>query len=493
MFIKAARGRQIHLHDFNYSYPLPFEFLALIQDIWRLRENVEGYGDSFNTYFKSHSTDRLTIHQKRDGFKRILAVNEKQARIQGLFDFIAIPDKMSRDDNTGTWEVSFNYKFNYQRPDAIFCKYPISVHNQLIPAKYTDHINTELDYQYQTRYYDQDYEALSEFEQDTYIDQSRNSYKFFRIPEYDDFVFRENPSGTSTVFMALVEVEKDKKTLLNLNELGSIVIDPVILNYIKNNREKVVKHMQSFYLFSLWEDHYLKPQGYLELTEDLTLKSLYELDLRKQYRVRFSVNCEPLSLPYDEIVNLLEDREAFIKTINAINIMLRGNPDFQNFQITHISDWMLTELGFVLSGQHPGNQYGNAGKGYTGWPGASNWRDSMGKDGNSGNFLSGKDLKLIEDYIRKNYKDLWMTNVRGRRPSDEFWQKIIKLYYEDHRKPVPKDLRWRDLLFNLSIFDIYEFFKNKRHMMMTVQTTGIIAHPLDSWFGGNAFNHLNKG
>jgi len=136
MLTRTARGRDINLHDVDYTYVLPDAFTGLLLDVWTLRNAVSPCGDTPEDYVTRYGSNRLTLLTNRGGEHGILAISERQTQIQGFFDFVGIPDAPIRDQASGSWEIAFDYKFNYQRPDGISAHYPISVHNQLLPEKY---------------------------------------------------------------------------------------------------------------------------------------------------------------------------------------------------------------------------------------------------------------------------------------------------------------------------------------------------------------------
>lgn len=90
---RTAKNRDINMHDVNYSYTLPYQYLDVLEHIWTLRNNIAGYGDTFEKWFYSHMTDRITRVSNLAGKNGVLAIAEKQIGIQGLFDFEGVPEK----------------------------------------------------------------------------------------------------------------------------------------------------------------------------------------------------------------------------------------------------------------------------------------------------------------------------------------------------------------------------------------------------------------
>lgn len=359
MLLKTARGRDISLHDVKYTYPLPYPFVGLIEDIWSLREKVEGYNESFKDYFEKHASDRLTILANRAGEMRHLAISEKQTRIQGFFDFVGVPESPTRDDASGTWELSFSYKFSYQRPDAVYLHYPISVHNQLLPEKYLNYINTEPDPYFQNKYYSKSYEALSLFEGDHIAMATREPYPYITLPSFDDFKMETTAPGTATVLTALCFVEDDKHTLMDLKELGDYEIDSEILNFLKTESPYTTKLFHSFFYISVYRDEFPINDIEIELTSDLILRSKKPLDLRRVYHVRVSMLIEIGMAIQPALDRLSLYPSTLVKVLGAINELLKTDPDFNSLaHKKHIEKWELEAIYRVLSGGTRTNGFG---------------------------------------------------------------------------------------------------------------------------------------
>lgn len=328
MYIRTSRGRDINLHDFTYRYSLPQELITLIEIVHERREKVAPYGQTLDEYFKFHATDRFTLVSNQAGEALTLSVSEKANRIQGMFDFVGVPDSPTRDADTGTWELSFTYKFSYQQPRSMYIRYPVMVHNQLLPPEYTRDLYNVVDYEQHPQTYDKFWKSMSFFESDKNAHRTRKENPYFRIPFFDDFRLNAVASYTGTVFTALCEVESDQRTLLNLNELGDLVLDPDVLEFIIAEASFVNRIYLSFVHLSLYRDEYLVSDNQLELTPEGLVRATQPLDLRRQHRVRLSLMPKLSSVNQAAIDRLLSFPRAFVKILGAMNEVLLINPDF---------------------------------------------------------------------------------------------------------------------------------------------------------------------
>lgn len=398
MLMKTARGRDINLHDITYTYPLPYPLVELIEDIWTLREATAGYGDSFQEYIIDKGTDRLTMLANRAGQMRHLAVKETQTRIIGMFDFAGVPEAPVRDSSTGTWELSFAYKFSYQRPDAVVVDYPIAVHNQFLPEKYLDQYKKEIDPMLRKTYYSSSYEALSLFEGDKIAMDTRPPRPYIRIPEFDDFKIPSPFLGTGTVFTALCFLEEDGRVLLNLKELGDFVIDEDIMEFMQGEVSYMNKLYHSFFHVCVYEND--KPISFekIEILSDFTVRAVAPLDPRKIYRVRFAMVIDLKLLLWAAIQRLSNYPKAFVKMLAALNELLRLNPDFVKLMDRRIEPWHLSYAYWVLTG---GANSANA---------SYLWNDKNGSGGFTGKtgdrFIGSIDKKTLDEYFRMKRRNM---------------------------------------------------------------------------------------
>lgn len=350
MFMKVSRGRDVNIHTVKYKYPLPLTIVEMLEDVWKLRENVAGYGDSLRDYVVYHSSDRLTILATQSGEHRQLAVTETQSRILGFFDHEVIPEKPSRNDD-GTWEVSFSYRLTYQRPDAIYVQYPVSVHNQFMPEKYLLPYKED-DYETRRYYQSSSYEALALFESDTIGNKSRKPYPYIRIPDFDDFKPNRTHPGTGTIISALCFLDEGKQDLMSLKELGDYEIHPDLLEFIeKSERPHLLKHRLSFFHVCVYKDGVMQADDKFEVTPELMIRSKKPLDPRSVYHVRFAAVLEVKDLVWAAVERLGKYPKALAQIIRSINELIFINPDLTPLgNRQKLKDWELNYVYWILTG-----------------------------------------------------------------------------------------------------------------------------------------------
>lgn len=300
---KTAMYRQINLHEVSYHTHLQEEFIVIIKELHRLRENVAGYGEDFDTYFAQHLSDKASIKTNLGGKSVLWGVEERQIRIQGIFDFEGAPEKGERDGSNDAWSISFVYKFEYQKPILMNMTYPVVVHNQVLSSKFRP---TEKVYRLedQNRSFSLSNRAYNAFESDT----RGLLYKpnlGVSIPDFDEFSPSTILPSTVKVLTCLVVVDPNSaqpRQLMNLAELGDVNLNPLILKFIKEIEYPFMgKDFQSIFSLSLYRHSKLLKSSSLQINQNLDIHSTYDLDLRATYRVRLGLVTNFTYLPKEAL------------------------------------------------------------------------------------------------------------------------------------------------------------------------------------------------
>lgn len=395
--MKFSQYRDVNLHKIKYHYMLPRETLLLIKDIYLLRENVSGYGESLDEYLIGHSSDRLDIIGNLVGEEARFVITETQTRIEGLYDFDGMPEKPSRQDK-GYWEITFSYRFSYEMPIACNMRYPIMVHNQLLPKEYTIFNNTQYDINKDNLSASASLNALYSFEMNTIIDQRIRPDAMIRLPYFDDYIMPMVPKGTGTVFLALCEVDKtDNRTLMNLKDLGPIILDKDILDFIISSEiPYICKMFKSIIHISLYRNNSLTTFNTIDCDYSLNIHGIEDLDLRNLHHIRMSLVCDLSLLTSDAIDRLKKYPKALVKIISAMNDLLKNNPDFIHLSDErYITDLQFSAIYQMLTGYAYSNGRSSSDRfGYNLTPNVSAWP----YNGYSGLLFKDIDPRMVENY-----------------------------------------------------------------------------------------------
>ena len=327
--VKISQLRDINIHAITYHYLLPDKYYEVLNVIHEARESYLGYGQSFQDYVVQYGTDRMVLVTDTVGKDYAIAVSETQCRIVGQFVFDAIPDKAERDDTTGAWVMSFGYKFTYEKPISCSMKYPISVHNSLLPEQYVAFADKAYRLDRIRKQFSNSLYSLFSFESDTINGNRTNIDALVHLPDFDDYILPEVPKGTGTAFVALAGIDTiDKVSILNLNDLDPYILDSDIADFIiKSEYPYITNLYRSIINVSLYRGETLLSNPSISCDTSLNIKASSELDLRCQYRIRFSLVVDLTMLDPKAMSRLLNYPSALIKIISSMNELIRNNPD----------------------------------------------------------------------------------------------------------------------------------------------------------------------
>lgn len=356
--IRYIQGRYALEHQVKYSYNLPAPAWNLLVEIWRKREAVAGYGETFSEYLKRVGTNRLIPISNEVGTQQQITVAESQDRIQGFFSFTNNPDKADYDKETGTHIIRFQYTFTYQRPSGLDLHYPISVHQQLLDARFIDFVTKrpEVDDRAHTR--SQFLWGAKQFEKGEIQRMMKPRAPFIRIPEFDQFPTNYAFPGTAAYLIVLCLQGKDETLAFNMKELGDIVIDRDILDFLKTEYIHIGKPGKSIFHFDVYRGKDLCALPAVTMDQDLNIHFNMEIDLRKQYRVRCAVYTDLSYIDKAALERLCAHPKAFQKVFAGINELLRLDSSFQKLgDQRRIEPWQLTKLYEAVMGQGVTNIY----------------------------------------------------------------------------------------------------------------------------------------
>ena len=316
--IRSSQGRVEMLHDLDYHYGIPQAFLVILSAIYDLRENVAGYGDTIQDWFKNSIVNRTTKLTNRAGEMPILVIAEEQLGALGWFEFVSHPENGNKDDDTGAWETGFDYKLVYDKVTAITFQYPLMVHNQLLDDKLRpsqkiyDLANTTRDPSW-TRF-------LAERNNSIFNQSLTSRMAGVTIPEFDDWYPDYVPNFTSTIFTALLVVdENDPHAILNLGQLGDYSIAAPILDFLKTEARWLNLTSQSIFHIELYR--WKKPLDELLIScdDDLEITTTMELDPRATYHFRLGITNDLTVLSKDALERLRNAPEAFYELIKLLD------------------------------------------------------------------------------------------------------------------------------------------------------------------------------
>ena len=339
---KTAKNREINMHDINYSWHLPETYIDALYTIWKLRNSIGSYNDTFETWFYKCASDQITIVSNLAGKGEILAIAEKQVGIQGLYDFEGVPDRPEKEGDVGMWVVSFTYKFKYDKPINTVFNYPLVVHQQLLPEPYR--LQTP-PYSLQAQWLRYSASGLdfSYFQADNQTIKAIAN-RGLDIPAFDTFYPGSILSYSLRIFSVLTNITPDNQTsLFNLSDLGDFNLDQDILDFIRLSEfSYITQTYQSILQLNLYEGTYIKDPSLITVDSTLNVSATTALDLRKVYHVRLSMVCNLSLLTSAAIARLKAYPIALAKIVSAINQSL---PSIGN--VSNLNSLSKADLGLL--------------------------------------------------------------------------------------------------------------------------------------------------
>jgi hypothetical protein len=351
--VRVSSLRDINLHNLTYHYLLPRPFDALLREIYSLRETVAGYGDTYEEYIISNATDRLTAIGDLANKETRLAVSETQARVVGIFGFDGVPERPERDDTSGTWTINFSYKFTYERPAACSIRYPVIVHNQLLPEAYTDYVKDVNDPDNRDNSFPLSLKALNYFEATTQYKRHLNPNPVINIPSFDQFSPDTIIPGSATAFYVLCTFDESVPNLLvNLKELGDIILDEDIMAFLLESEVPyITKTYRSILHLDMYHGGCLQSDGCITCDTDGNVLLAGTPNLRLEHRVRLSIIADTAMLTKEALERLRGYPRALAKILIATNESLASHPKLiEMIQRNYITEYDYREFFRYLQG-----------------------------------------------------------------------------------------------------------------------------------------------
>ena len=316
--IRTSQGRGELLHNLNYNYGIPPQYLTILSEIHTLRENVAGYGEDIQTWVRKCITNKVTKLTTQAGTEPTLVIGEQQVGVLGWFEFVANPETGAKAGEGGAWETGFDYKFVYDKVIATAFNYPLTVHNQLLDERLRPH----------KAVYDlvQEYRApsltghVTEQYNKIFKDERKTGLGGVSIPDFDEWVPKYVQPFTTTILSALMVVDlDDPKNLLNLGELGDFQLDPDILTFMSGEAKYMNLTNQSIFHVSLFNWEYPLNDTSITVDENLNVTSRLNLNPRNQYHFRLALSSDFTVLSKGAIERLRNNPDAFFEIIKILD------------------------------------------------------------------------------------------------------------------------------------------------------------------------------
>lgn len=299
---QIAKMQDIYINTISYHYPLPDPLMDLIETIYILKEKVGANNESFQEYVLRTFTKKAVTIAALDGTGQRVAIAETQTRLLGRFVFDPLPEKPELIDDIQAWVCTFKYIFTYDLPMSLNLKYPIMVHNQFLPEPFLDYSFDPYHLDDKDLIFPKTLAALRAFEPDRMWSDS----PVFTIPKFDTFTPNHTINGMKVIFTAMIQLaENDTQSLLSLYDLDYLELSDSILSFISNVEYKyITTPFSSIFNISLYAEDSLQISSILTCSPELNISSSVPLNIKKTYRIVFSVVTDWQTLTSDAVYRL---------------------------------------------------------------------------------------------------------------------------------------------------------------------------------------------
>lgn len=320
MRMRISMLRDINLHILKYHYPIPQAFYNVLVEIHKRREAVDGYKEDFNTYLQTNCSTNVTRAADLTGKTTGFVVAQTQTRVQGLFDVEIAPEKAQREGNSENWVSTFTYNFTYDKPVMVNMKYPVMVHNQLMPEELLV-FKEPPEYSKRNLTWTSSLLAARHFEAESRIEAARAKQVVTTVPSYDEFLPLQRPYGSQPYLTMLCQVDASDPTLmLNLADLGEYALDADVMAFVKAGEYKFMgKPRQSILSVTPFVGNIpVQFDGYL-IDDQMNVRTTVPQSMRLIHRVSFALNTNLGQLPTEALKRLRRNPAAGNKLLRAIN------------------------------------------------------------------------------------------------------------------------------------------------------------------------------
>jgi hypothetical protein len=301
--VRLGVNRSTMLHELDYHYEVPQLALNVLAHLHELREAQAGYGQDLVSWFREKFTKRTTTLSNASGNSSLMVIGEKAIGVQGWFEFVE-PPPADKDDAGASWTATFTYRFNYQKPVSINFIYPIIVHNQQIDGRLFSKVPP---------YSLADRPSLKTETLQSY-DTHSELYRLppdpmggKRHPVWDDWIPLSIPNYTASLASWMLQVDKDDPSfVMNMDQLGSDELVPVIRDFMISEAPYIAKRGESLLYFTLFCGKVPMDDGSITLDADLNLRTTAPMDLRQTYHIRLAVITE-LSILSKRAIRALQE------------------------------------------------------------------------------------------------------------------------------------------------------------------------------------------
>lgn len=300
-------------HKLSYSYDVPPPILSCLIDIYKLRENIAGYMDSFDDWFNNNFVPNKVTAYTFDGKNPVCKIAESSVRAVTFFEGGDEVPKKEKNDDAGGWYAEIRLGFYWQRVESMTIYYPIMVHNQIIPTQYLridpekslfgGQYDDPLYHHYPTNGYNEPgrggrrTDLLSRF---TYAHRGvyeKMTFKGVNDPVYDEWLGPVDGgpyNGYSTFIRQLVVKDFNDPTYLHtLGSFWNYELSEHALAYILDTKDTINKSTDNVFSVTAYNGEKITNQIQLKIDDDNNIHFRRDVGDRETMHLIYSICTDP--------------------------------------------------------------------------------------------------------------------------------------------------------------------------------------------------------
>ena len=289
-------------HNFEYGLVMPRGLLFILHQIYqKVLEREPDTEKNFMNWLKARFNPRMGTVSDVTGENLELALSEVAHQVHGFFKFDGQPEEGEKVDGVGSWNISFDYEFTYQRPNAISIYYPPAIYNQLLPdvllgikdREEPTVRTTQVEVPVENRHYSVSSMGLNAL--DEIMDKEQGKWREgVCVPYWDEFYVEQIYSLTGTKrfcdFLVLLDPEDDVGTvLLDLKELPEVQIRPDVLDFLLSEKPWLQIPGESLFQVMLYQWGKRREASAITINENLEVVLNTKLALKHSYHIRVAI------------------------------------------------------------------------------------------------------------------------------------------------------------------------------------------------------------
>lgn len=250
--------------------------------------------ETVGDYIKKYRDKSLkTVNSGGDNKKNILAIENRYMYVNGRLVTEANSLKIEYNSDNKDHTLNLTYEVNACLPIRLNVVHPSLIFNQVIHRKMIQNIDPYKHHVFTPKYID-------EFDKQVTVEKNlftNNSSLYVTIPEWDTSVMKQVNKYFKIIFTALIGmVGQDSTTpILNLKNLGKLVkIKDEFIKFLEDGEwQYLTDLLKSTFIINIYENDRLLSNDYLEVNENLDIFYVGPIDLKKIYRLSFSICINP--------------------------------------------------------------------------------------------------------------------------------------------------------------------------------------------------------